>query len=476
MRPDSESRRRKLLPPPRFARRPLLASRRMFLRQIQIRGFKSFADKTVLEFIPGVSVIVGPNGSGKSNLVDAISWALGEQGARALRGGQMADVIFAGTPSRPALGMAEVKLVIDNSAGKIAVPDVRDRGQPHDLPQRRERVPDQRPGRAAARRPGAPVRDGHRPRAPHRRRSGSAGGGAARPSGGAPEVHRGGRRHREASPPQGARRAQALGARPGSPAPAGRAGGAPPPAEAAPAAGRDGQEARDAHRAGRGALAQARGRSVCGRCCASGSGARAAGTGAWRSARPPGSCSTASTGRCCRQPTLAPPRPAALADAEQAFRAAQADRTEADQAFRSGVERESAARENLAAEASRTARLDGVDRELARAEQELARVITELERREHELDRAEQEFRAAEEHRREIEDVRRRMGEEAAGRRAEMEALRRSLLLVRARTGAIGGRPARCRPIASGRLSTSGRVWKPTSNAWTGRRPRSPTA
>src|SRR5438552_13600984 len=96
--------------------------RAMFLRQIQIRGFKSFADKTVLEFVPGVSVIVGPNGSGKSNLVDAISWALGEQGPRALRGGQMADVIFAGTPSRPALGMAEVKLVIDNAAGLIPVP------------------------------------------------------------------------------------------------------------------------------------------------------------------------------------------------------------------------------------------------------------------------------------------------------------------------------------------------------------------
>src|ERR1044071_8021528 len=95
--------------------------RAMFLRSITLRGFKSFADKTVLEFIPGVSVIVGPNGSGKSNLVDAISWALGEQGPRALRGGQMADVIFAGTPSRPALGMAEVKLVIDNEAGKIPV-------------------------------------------------------------------------------------------------------------------------------------------------------------------------------------------------------------------------------------------------------------------------------------------------------------------------------------------------------------------
>jgi len=108
--------------PPRSGRGPLLASRPMFLRSIQIRGFKSFADKTILDFIPGVSVIVGPNGSGKSNLVDAISWALGEQGARALRGGHMADVIFAGTPSRPALGMAEVKLVIDNAAGKIPVP------------------------------------------------------------------------------------------------------------------------------------------------------------------------------------------------------------------------------------------------------------------------------------------------------------------------------------------------------------------
>src|ERR1043166_9372274 len=94
----------------------------MFLRSLTLRGFKSFADKTVLAFVPGASVIVGPNGSGKSNLVVAISWALGEQGPRALRGGQMADVIFAGSPARPALGMAEVKLVIDNAAGLIPVP------------------------------------------------------------------------------------------------------------------------------------------------------------------------------------------------------------------------------------------------------------------------------------------------------------------------------------------------------------------
>jgi chromosome segregation protein len=95
----------------------------MFLRSVAIRGFKSFAEKTVLEFAPGVSVIVGPNGSGKSNLVDAIAWVLGEQGPRALRGGQMADVIFAGSPARPALGMAQVTLVIDNEAGLIPVPD-----------------------------------------------------------------------------------------------------------------------------------------------------------------------------------------------------------------------------------------------------------------------------------------------------------------------------------------------------------------
>jgi chromosome segregation protein len=93
----------------------------MFLRSLQLRGFKSFAEKTTLEFAPGLSVIVGPNGSGKSNVVDAIAWVLGEQGPRALRGGHMADVIFAGSQGRQALGMAQVALVIDNSAGLIPV-------------------------------------------------------------------------------------------------------------------------------------------------------------------------------------------------------------------------------------------------------------------------------------------------------------------------------------------------------------------
>ena len=93
----------------------------MFLKSLTLRGFKSFADKTVLEFEPGVTVVVGPNGSGKSNLVDAVAWVLGAQGPRTLRGGKMDDVIFAGTPDRPALGRAEVSLCIDNTAGLLPI-------------------------------------------------------------------------------------------------------------------------------------------------------------------------------------------------------------------------------------------------------------------------------------------------------------------------------------------------------------------
>jgi energy-coupling factor transporter ATP-binding protein EcfA2 len=93
----------------------------VFLKSLTLRGFKSFADKTVLEFEPGVTVVVGPNGSGKSNLVDAVAWVLGAQGPRTLRGGKMDDVIFAGTPDRPALGRAEVSLCIDNTAGLLPI-------------------------------------------------------------------------------------------------------------------------------------------------------------------------------------------------------------------------------------------------------------------------------------------------------------------------------------------------------------------
>ena len=93
----------------------------MFLKALTIKGFKSFADKTVLDFEPGVTVVIGPNGSGKSNVVDSVAWVLGAQGARSLRGGKMDDVIFAGTAQRPALGRAEVALTIDNSAHLLPI-------------------------------------------------------------------------------------------------------------------------------------------------------------------------------------------------------------------------------------------------------------------------------------------------------------------------------------------------------------------
>ena len=86
-----------------------------------MKGFKSFAEPTVLEFEPGVTVVVGPNGSGKSNVVDAVAWVLGAQGPTTVRSGKMEDVVFAGTPDRPALGRAEVSLVIDNSSGSLPI-------------------------------------------------------------------------------------------------------------------------------------------------------------------------------------------------------------------------------------------------------------------------------------------------------------------------------------------------------------------
>ncbi|WP_211372368.1 MULTISPECIES: chromosome segregation protein SMC [Arthrobacter] len=93
----------------------------MHLKTLTMRGFKSFASATTFEFEPGVTAVVGPNGSGKSNVVDALAWVMGEQGAKTLRGGKMEDVIFAGTSGRPPLGRAQVSLTIDNSDGALPI-------------------------------------------------------------------------------------------------------------------------------------------------------------------------------------------------------------------------------------------------------------------------------------------------------------------------------------------------------------------
>lgn len=398
----------------------------MFLRQITIRGFKSFADKTVLAFVPGVSVIVGPNGSGKSNLVDAISWALGEQGARSLRGAQMADVIFAGTPSRPALGMAEVRLVIDNSAGRIPVPmteieiartvfrsgesEYRIGGQPVRLLDVQELLAESGIGRGLHTVVGqGQLEDVLTARPEERRRWIEEAAGIAK--------HR---RRKERAERKLAGLDQDL-LRLGDVLAELRRQLKPlqQQAEVARKHERLTAEAEELSRK----LAAARLRAVLEERERRREGWEQ-GVEARREAR---ARLEALDAEVLAAADARAEAAAALADAERAFQGASAERTEAERALRAAVEREAAAREALAGQATRAARLEALEAELERAERHLATTIAELAERERELDEAEAAFREADRRRREIEEERRRVGEAAASRRAEVEALGRAL-------------------------------------------------
>jgi chromosome segregation protein len=400
--------------------------RAMFLRQISIRGFKSFADKTALEFVPGVSVIVGPNGSGKSNLVDAISWALGEQGARALRGGQMADVIFAGTPSRPALGMAEVKLVIDNGAGKIPVPmteieisrtifrsgesEYRIGGQVVRLMDVQELLSETGIGRALHTVVGqGQLEEVLLARPEDRRKYIEEAAGIAK--------HR--RRKERAERKLSGLDQDLLRL---SDVLAELRRQLKPLQQQAETAKRHEDLTTQAEELSR-KLAAARLRALLRE--------RDRRVDGWergleerRFAR---ERLDALDGDVLAAADARAGATTALAEAEQTFRTERFERDAAETAYRDAVERASDAREQLASQATRAARLDAVDDEIGRVEAQLANVVEELEARERELDEAEAAFRAADEQRRDIDERRRRIGEETASRRAEAGSLERSL-------------------------------------------------
>ena len=398
----------------------------MFLRSLQIRGFKSFADKTVLEFAPGVSVIVGPNGSGKSNLVDAISWVLGEQGPRALRGGQMADVIFAGSPARPQLGMAEVKLVIDNSAGLIPVPmseieisrtifrsgesEYRIGGQTVRLLDVQELLAESGIGRALHTIVSQGELDTILSNRPEDRRQY-----VEEAAGIAKHRKRKERAERKlAGLDQDLLRLQDVLAE--------LKRQLRPLKQQAEMAKRHEQLTAEADAISV-RLAAARLRSLLTE--------RDRRTGGWEEglARRKQARERLDT-LDDRVQEAADERARAvwaLQEAEGTLRAAQRTKSEAEATLRHAVEGESVARQALAAEATRGVRLQTLEEDATRIRARLEEVAAELAQREAELEQAEIAFRQEQEHRREVDEERRRISEEAAAHRAEMETLRRSL-------------------------------------------------
>jgi chromosome segregation protein len=398
----------------------------MFLRSLQIRGFKSFADKTVLDFAPGISVIVGPNGSGKSNLVDAISWVLGEQGPRALRGSQMADVIFAGSPQRPQLGMAEVKLVIDNSAGLIPVPmseieisrvifrngdsEYRIGGQVCRLLDVQELLSESGIGRALHTVVGqGQLEDVLTARPEERRQYIEEAAGIAK--------HRKRRERSErklSGIDQDLLRLQDVLVE--------LKRQLKPLRQQAEMAKRHedltGEADSIAVR-----LAAARLRDLLAERDrrASGWDEGLARRGAARERLDELDAEVAAAAEA-RERALAE-----LAEAEERYRVTETERSAAELALRRAVDAESVARTEIAAQATRDARLAALDDDLARIDARIATVIAELRDREAELDDAEAAFRQAQEARRIAEEERHRLHERAAAHRAEIETLRRSI-------------------------------------------------
>jgi chromosome segregation protein len=398
----------------------------MFLRSLQIRGFKSFAEKTILEFVPGISVIVGPNGSGKSNLVDAISWVLGEQGPRALRGNQMADVIFAGSPQRPPLGMAEVKLVIDNSAGLIPVAmseievsrtifrsgdsEYRIGGRVCRLLDVQELLSESGIGRALHTIVSqGQLEDVLTARPEERRRYIEEAAGIAK--------HR---QRRERAERKLAGLEQDLVRLSDVLAELRRQ--LKPLKHQAEMAHRHEELTAEADAVAV-KLAAARLRELLAE--------RDRRTGGWNEGlevrkqvrerldsldRDVASAADARASAVWR-----------LQEAEVLFRQSQEEKSSAERSLRMAVEAESMVRTQLATEASRHVRLTAMDEDAARMEARLTEVAVELGERERELDEAERGFREALEARRLVEEERRRISEEAAAHRAEMETLRASL-------------------------------------------------